>query len=300
MPVYLSCHQPRKQTTLCGNIGNVETYDRFYDITWDALKARVFPHFRLPAGRLVVRTMDGPYNSRQIPPGSSMNPRNRFSGPRLDGRPGQGALYVGTIGGVLREYTHYALPRPSTSPLTRGAPPPWRPGALDSTSTFMRGLKSGAPPLRATTKFYLYRTVVELRFADLRLPALVPLMQRLRSEGGGQRYGIVAHSPVDFQVAAASDSQDYSAARGVADAVFDQREISGDHGVCALSSRADRDNGLVLETHGDATGGLVFAIFGRDSSVVSALQPVAPNPAVPAQAGFDTIAELIAAVSAQP
>lgn len=109
MQYYQSRYQARRHTTIQGKIQDVERYDRFYDIAYEALRDGRLPHLTLPAGALLVRRMTGPHDPLQIPPGSSMNTGNRFSGPRLDGRPGQGALYVATIAGVLREHTHYSL-----------------------------------------------------------------------------------------------------------------------------------------------------------------------------------------------
>jgi hypothetical protein len=285
MPPYQSRHQPRKHTVVSGKIGNVECYDRFYDMAYEALRDGRFPHLTLPRGRMVVRSIEQPlgsgsmelnsYNPRQIPPGASQHWSVRFSGVRLDGRPGQGALYVGTIAGVLREFTHYSRPKPTPSTL-------WEPGSEDSTSKFMDSMNQGSPPPAPKKegrvhKFYLFRVAHELKFADLRLTSLGPLFMAMRSGGGYQRYGVVDNAPADFLTAAASDALDYSASRGMSDAVFDLRRTTRDAGVCALSARADNDQGLVFVTRSDPTGGLVFAIFGADSSIVAALEPV-PNP----------------------
>jgi hypothetical protein len=296
MPSYQSVHQQRRQTVITGKIEDVERYDRYYDIAYEALRDRRFPHLPVPAGRLVVRVMGGAYDPRTIPPGSSSNAANRFSGPRLDGQPGQGALYVGTIAGVLREHAHYALLGAAPSPLQSSRPSLWKPGAVDQTRTFMQDLRAGGPPPKAGTKYYLLRVVKPLRFADLRITSLAPLFTQLRAGGGGSRYGIVEWSPLELQISAASASQDYSAARGMADAVFDFSRTTGDAGVCAFSSRADLDSGLVTESAGDPTGGLTFAIFGPDSIAVSALDPVPPNPKNKSKLGFDTFAALCAAI----
>jgi len=296
MSSYQSRYQQRRQTVITGKVEDVERYDRYYDIAYEALRDGRFPHLTVPAGRLVVRVMGGAYDPRQIPPGSSTNGGNRFSGPRLDGRPGQGALYVGTIAGVLREHAHYALLGAPPSPLGSAKPSLWKPGAADQTKTFMQDLRGGGLPPKAGTKYYLFRMVRALRFADLRITSLAPLFTQLRANGGGSRYGIVEWSPVELQISAASASQDYSAARGMADAVFDFRQTTGDAGVCAFSSRADRDSGLVMESVGDPTGGLTFAIFGPDLTAVSALEPVPPDPKNKSKLGFDTFAALCAAI----
>ncbi|WEN14020.1 hypothetical protein PY254_12325 [Rhodanobacter sp. AS-Z3] len=299
MPTYQSRYQPRRQMIVSGKIQNPETYDRFYDIATDALLRGQLPSMKLAAGQLVLRVVNGALTIAQagsIAPGSSMNGNNRFSGPRLDGRHGQGALYVGTVAGVLREAAHYALQTPAASKITGApAPPLWKPGAPDKTREFMQQQKTGALA-PGGQRFHLFRLKQPLLFADLRLSALAPLLQRLRSSGEAKsRYGIVDWAPIDMLISAASESQDYSAARGLADAVFDQAGRTGHAGVCAASSRADTDSGMVVEFHGDPTGGLIFAIFGQDGAMVSALEPAAPANH-PAAAIFDTFAAITAAI----
>lgn len=286
MSVYLSRNQPRRQTVIAGKIKDVQRYDRYYDLTYDALQKRLFPRTTLDAGQLVVRVMKGPYNARSIPPGSSTGTWNRFNGSRLDGRPGQGALYVGTVTGTLREYTHYSLPASGMQPEKI-----WRPGVADASKTFMQGQRAGAPPVDDQQKFYLFRVNQTLHFADLRTTALTPFMTQLL-QGGAQRYGIVNSAQVDFLATAAAGPEDYSAPRAIADAIYDLRGLTGLSGVCAYSSRADSDSGMILSSGGDSTGGLIYAIFGPDSSEVRALTPV---PQSATQAGFNTFAALSAA-----
>jgi hypothetical protein len=290
VPVYLSRHQPRRHTTLMGKIEDVERYDRYYDITYDAIQNRMFPGITLPAGSMVVRGNDPEYDARVIPPGSASKLTNRFSGLRLDGRAGHGALYIGTLTGVLRERAHYAMPG-----WTKQPPKVWKPSSSDATSEFMREQRAGAAP-DPTYKFYLYRVNETLLFADLRLTSLASLLKRMLREGAAQRYGLSDRAVLDFLARASANPTDYSASRGIADAVFDTRKGSGFVGVCALSSRADRDSGLVVSAEGDATGGLIHAIFGTDSSTVSVLTPV---PKSPGNLAFDTFAELSKAAQAQ-
>lgn len=299
MPTYQSRYQPRRQMIVGGRIQHPETYDRFYDIATEALQRGQFPVMRLAAGQLLLRVVDGVLTIAQagsIAPGSSTNGNNRFSGPRLDGRHGQGALYVGTVAGVLREHAHYALQTPAVSKVTSApAPPLWKPGAPDKTRDFMRQQETGALP-PGGLRFHLFRLRQPLLFADLRLTALAPVFQRLRSTGEAKsRFGIVDWAPFDMLISAASASQDYSAARGLADAVHDQSRSTGHAGVCAASSRADTDSGMVVESHGDPTAGLIFAIFGQDGAAVSALEPAAPanNPNA---AIYDTFQAIAAAI----
>lgn len=299
MSTYQSRHQPRRQMIFSGKIQSPESYDRFYDIATDALQRGSLPTMRLAAGQLVLRVVNGMLTLVQagsIPPGSSTNGNNRFSGPRLDGRHGQGALYVGTVAGVLRETAHYALQAPPVSKLTGApAPPLCIPGAPDKTRDFMQHQKAGALA-PGGQRFHLFRLKQPLLFADLRLDALRPLFQQLRSSGEAKsRYGIVDWAPFDLLVSAASKSQDYSAARGIADAVSDQSGKTGHAGVCASSSRADTDSNMIVESHGDPTSGLIFAIFGQDGMTVSTLEPAAPK-TDPNAAIFDTFAAITAAV----
>lgn len=289
MPVYQSRHQPRRQTTVKGKIDDVERYDRYYDITYDGIQSRMFPSVGLPAGSLVVRVNNPRYDARVIPPGSASKLTNRFSGLRLDGRAGQGALYIGTIGGVLREHAYYSMPGWKKQPEKI-----WKPSASDATSEFMREQRTGAP-VDPSLKFFLYRMNETLQFADLRLTSLTSFVKRMLNAGGAQRYGLSDRAVIDFLAKAASNPSDYSASRGMADAVFDLRQFSGLSGVCAFSSRADRDSGLVVSTEGDATGGLIYAVFGADSTTVSSLTPIPKSPGVLA---FDTFADLNAAVQA--
>jgi hypothetical protein len=170
--------------------------------------------------------------------------------------------------------------------------PIWTPGAKDNTAGFIQGQRTGAPPPNTESKFYLFRVNQPLHFADLRVTSLNPFMTQLRLSAT-QRYGIDSGAEVDFLTMAASAPNDYSASRGIADAVYDLQQVTGLKGVCAFSSRADSDNGLVLSSEGDPTGGLIFALFGADSSIVTALTPV---PKHHTQVAFDTFAELTARV----
>ncbi len=295
---YQSRHQPRRQQSAGGKIKNPEQYDMFYDIAFDAMLRGDFPTMTVDTGKLVLRVVHARLSieeARTIPPGSSMNGNNRFSGARLDGRNGQGALYVGTVGGILREHAHYSLQSYPASKLGTATPTLFKPGAPDSTSAFMQQQKTGAMPLTAQ-RFHLFRLKHPLQFADLRLTALAPLFHRLRASGEAKsRYGMVDHIPFEMLISAASDAQDYSAARGIADAVFDRRHSTGLAGVCAASSRADSDSGLIYETHGDPTGGLIFAIFEKDGTPVAALEPAAA-PGKPNDATYSTFEAIAAAV----
>lgn len=295
---YQSRHQPRRQQTAGGKIKNPEQYDMFYDIAFDAMVRGDFPTMTVDTGRLMLRVVNASLSieqARTIPPGSSMNGNNRFSGPRLDGRNGQGALYVGTVAGILREHAHYSLQSYPASKFGSATPTLFKPGAPDTTSAFMKQQKTGAKPL-SPQRFHLFRLKYPLQFADLRLTALAPLFHRLRASGEAKgRYGMVEHIPFEMLISAASDAQDYSAARGIADAVFDRRHSTGLAGVCAASSRADTDSGLICDAHGDATGGLIFAIFEKDGAPIMALEPAAP-PGKPNDAIYDTFEAIAAAV----
>ena len=198
------------------------------------------------------------------------------------------------MAGVLREHGHYARLQPAASALTSPVAPLWRPGQPDATSQFVQQQKTGAAA-PAGQLFHVYRLTQTLHFADLRVNTLATLFMQLQTSGlGRSRYGLADHAPFDMLAAAAGNLHDYSAARGLADAVFDQRRHSGHAGVGALSSRADTDIGLISGFHGDRSGGLVFAIFGADNQAITALEPAAP----PAQAQLATFGTFSAAAAA--
>lgn len=296
MREYRSRHQPRSWTTSIVKIGNVERYDRYYDITYDAIQNRMFPTIALPVGSLVVRANHPKYDARDIPPSSATSPDNRFSGLRLNGQAGHGALYIGTITGVLREHTHYSMPKQPDKI--------WKPSSSDVTSEFMREQRSGAK-VDAVKKLFLFQVNETLQFADLRLTALTSFFHRVLQSGGRERYGFADDVIIDFLARSVSDPTDYSAPRGIADAIFDTSRRSGLAGVCAFSARADRDNGFVVSAEGDRTGGLVHAVFGAGSTLVSALTPVpkkpkpgkiyatSTTPELPPELAFDSFAEVI-------
>lgn len=272
---YQSRFQRRVQTVVTGKVQSVERYDRFYDIVFEAIKTGHLPTVQLPAGQILLRKSDRDIEqARTIPPAghSSMSLANRYSGTRLDGRPGQGALYVGTIAGILREHTHYALGSKA------GPPSIYRPGiSADAIRSFIDKEKVGASVTVGATgrPFHAYRLLRAMTFADFRLPSLARLFASVRGTAeASRRAGIVDWSPIDFQIAAVNAPSDYSSARGMADAVFDAGTPQGLCGVCAISSRADSDAGMVFDSHGDLTSGLVFAIFGSPGTRVDELQPV--------------------------
>lgn len=293
---YRGRHQPRTWTTSIPKIGNVERYDRYYDITYDAIQNRMFPTIALPKGSLVVRVNHPKYDARGIPPASATSPDNRYSGLRLDGRAGHGALYIGTVAGVLREHTHYSMPEQPEKI--------WKPSSKDVTSEFMRKQRTGAE-VDETKKLFLFQVNQTMHFADLRLTALTSFFHRVLQSGGRDRYGFADNVIVDFLARLISDAVDYSAPRGMADAIFDTSKRSGLVGVCAFSSRADKDNGFVVSAEGDSTGGLVHAVFGAGSSLVSALTPVpkkskpgkvyatSSEPAIAAQLAYDSFQEVM-------
>lgn len=303
MREYRGRHQSRTWTTSIAKIGNVERYDRHYDIIYDAIQNRAFPTIALPAGSLVVRVNDPRYDARGIPPASATSVDNRFSGLRPDGRAGHGALYVGTIAGVLREHAHYSLPKKPGEI--------WKPSSRDVTSEFMRKQRTGAA-VHATKKLFLFQVNRTLQFADLRITALTSFFHRVLQSGGRQRYGLAENVNIDFLARSVSDPNDYSAPRGIADAIFDTSKRSGLTGVCAFSARADRDNGFVVSAEGDRSGGLVHAIFGAGSSVVNALTPVprkpragkiyttSTAPAISPELGFDAFEELMERIEPRP
>ncbi len=292
MSTYQSRHQPRRQLVVTGKVLQPETYDRFYDIATDVLKLGRWPTMTLAAGTLLARAVTAKAlkddvlgraidveGARQVPPGSAMNSFNRFSGRRLDGRPGQGALYVATIAAGVREITHYAMQRRRghdglNNPLPAEL---WKPGqGTDAVRQFRQQAEAGELPADPDPQnVFLYRLASNQTLADLRLPTLAALMAQLKSTPGwAARYGLAAHARFDLLTAAVADAQDYSAARGLADALADAAQRTGVAGLCAYSSRADTETGLVFEGHDDASGGLVLALFGEPGCTITSLLPL--------------------------
>lgn len=283
MATYISRHQPRRQTVIAGQIRDPNNYGRFYDLTCDALAAGALPTVTVPAGGLFIRYASAGMTPAQvcgIHPAGTTKLDVRFSGRRLDGRAGQGAIYLATPAASLRELTHYSLPPGAAL---------WTPGAPDRTAAFMaQQLQGGAAP--AGKVFYLVRTTRALRLADLRPTALWSLVGRMMVAGGTTRYGISENTPQDFLARAHLTPDDYSASRGIADAVADRGGALGLAGVLSHSARADRDDGLIAGDQGDAMGGLVVALFGQDGERLSALEPALP----PGQAGVAVFGSLAA------
>ena len=304
MASYQSRYQPRRHLVVMGKLLQPETYDRFYDLATDNLCAGRFPQTHLHAGQILIRAVEAGFSidqARHVPLRSSMNSNNRFSAPRLNEHPGQGALYLDILGGTLREHSHYELigRQPSGSMNQAGLPPLWVPGRGDRLRDHVGLARAGLlPPGR--NRFHLFQTTQPLLFADLRLTALLTLwLGVLGFKETRQRCGIVDHASLDQLLSQASAAQDYSAARGLAYAVADALGRTGHVGVCAFSSRADTETGLVNERYGGPSGGLVFAIFGSDSLPVSTVVPAhAPAPAVkPRQITFDSLQDMLVAIT---
>ncbi len=281
MASYRSRHQPRRHLVVTGKVLQPDTYDRFYDIATDVLNAGGWPTMQVAADTVVVRAVttkppeddilhrpidaDG---ARRVPPYAAMNSYNRFSGRRLDGRPGQGALYVGTVAGTVREFVHYAMQRRRGKDGLKQPLPPrvWTPGNGDTVRDFRHVQKrADMPPDPEPHRLFIYRLASTVTLADLRLPALATVMAHLkRTPAWAARYGLVGHAGFDLLTAAVADAQDYSAARGLADALADGAKRDGFAGIAAHSSRGDTETGLVI--HGkaqDKSGGLVLALFGE-------------------------------------
>lgn len=278
MGPYLSRHSPRKVTVVTGNILSTERYDRYYDFTCDLIERSLLSTVELPAGLHVFRKSKKSFDieaSRTIPPAdySALSLTNRYSGRRLNGMPGEGALYVASLPGMIREHTHYAM-RPETSKLGRPAIPPGlvMPGDNDKTREFLnKELTSGDS---GPDHFHVFSLDRALRLVDLQVRSLYALFaQHLADPTARNRYQISASTPIDFLSSAVNSVMDYSASRGMADAISDRRRASGVDGICATSSRGESDTGLVFGVAG-AAGGAIQVLFGTPGSKLTALKPV--------------------------
>ena len=160
MPTYVSRHNPRKQLVVLGErVVSAQSYDRFYDIAWEAFQRGVLPLVRLEAGRLLFRYSGATIEqSRTLRAAEfSTNSREvRYSGIRLSGREGQGALYMASLGGLVRERVHYAGGGAVAGLIV--------PGGMDRTRTAVKTLAAG--PVAAVPggpqPFHVYRLQTEL------------------------------------------------------------------------------------------------------------------------------------------
>jgi hypothetical protein len=278
---YISRYKPRKMTTLKGLVESSGKYDRYYDFVCDAVSPGILPTMTLPIGSLLLRKSDRTIEeSRTIPPSASTKLGNRYSGRRLDGTPGHGALYLASLSALLREHAHYSLPVHAGSGLmgNGGKPPLWLPGSSDRTRNFMTSEKAGPSSAVKTTAtdFHVYRAARSLVFADLRLASLHHFFYLLLgSESARRKYALSVNLPINFIASAVISEPDHSAGRGMADAIFDTRHKTGAVGVCATTARTDSDSGLVFDAHGDLKiEGYVYAVFGEPNKVVNDISPV--------------------------
>ena len=266
---YVSRHNPRRQVVILGRVASPGRYDSFYDLGYELVQARSLPSVTLPTGRLMFRWSDRDIEqSRHIPPASTQALEKRYSGVRLTGADGQGALYLASLAGLLREYVHYAGTHTSKVVL---------PGAQDRLRQTVKGTAAGRAfaPAASTSLFHAYRVQAEIRLADLRVLTLARLFALLLTPAGARtRFGISEQAPIDMLVQMVLDPSDYSAARGLSDAIADTSSLNGVRGLCATSARSDSDTGVILDAHGDGVHGSVYALFGRASARIDALQPV--------------------------
>ena len=261
---YVSRHNPRRQAVILGRVASPARYDSFYDLGYELVQARSLPSLTVPIGRLLFRWSERDIEqSRQIPPGSSQAREKRYSGVRLTGANGQGALYLASLAGLLRENVHYA---------TGHTPRLVLPGAPDR---LREAVKTAAAGHAATGSsfFHAYRAAAPLRLADLRVMTLTRLFASLMTPVGARtRFGFSEQVSIDILVQMVLDPTDYSAARGLSDAIADTASVMGVAGLCATSARGDSDTGVVLDAYGDGVEGTVYALFGAASTRIQALQ----------------------------
>ena len=274
MPTYVSRHNSRKQLVVLGErIASAESYDRFYDIGWEGFQRRALPLVWLEAGRLLFRyseaTIEQSRTLREVDKSTSSR-RARYSGIRLSGREGQGALYMGSLGGVVRERVHYSGSGSGAGLIL--------PGGIDHTRVAIRTLTSApvAAAANGANFFHVYRLRTSVLLADIRVVALRNMfLDVLEAPGGRARFGLSPAATAEGLIHAVLAPQDYSAARGLADAVCDVGTARGIAGLMATSARTDSDSGMILENQGDGVEGLVYALFGSAEARLDVLQPLA-------------------------
>jgi hypothetical protein len=139
---------------------------------------------------------------------------------------------------------------------------------------------TGGAPLGAGESLHVYRAEDDVLTADLRLQSMFRFFSRYQ-------FDIADKVPLELLVNAVSSPHDYSASRGMADAVYDSRQYSGVAGLIATSARADSDSGLLLGSHDDPKGSNVIALLGTPGSVAGVLKPVE---------SFDSFSKLMTAL----
>jgi len=127
----------------------------------------------------------------------------------------------------------------------------------------------------STSLFHVYRAKVPIRVAHLRVMTLARLFASLLTPPGARtHFGFSESAPTDMLVQMVLDPNDYSAARGLSDAIANTASSNNVGGLCATSARGDSDTGAILDAYGDGVEGIVYALFGRASAYIDALQPV--------------------------
>lgn len=269
MAAYISRHSPRRQMIVSGKIASGESYDRFYDMTWEALQGNRMPLLTAPAGSLLFRWLSLDIEkARTIAPAekSSKSLSNRYSGARLDGKPGQGALYLATLGALLRENVHYSGPRIQSAL--------WTPGDPDQLRAAVTKAAVTTPSAGAPKYFHVYRLKHPLRLANIRAVALVTLFRGLLLQGAHSKFGLNRDVSAEVLAQRVVDPSDYSAARGMADAIGDLAPRQKLDGMTATSARGDTDSGAILDAYGDGVEGYVYAVFGPADRRLDVLEPV--------------------------
>jgi len=129
---------------------------------------------------------------------------------------------------LLRESVHYA---------TGEAPKLVLPGAPDRLREAVKAATAGHAPASASF-FHAYRGKAPIRLANLRVMTLARLFASLLTPAGARtRLGISEQASPDMLVQMVVDPNDYSAARGLSDAMRIRRLLSASP-VCARRRRA--------------------------------------------------------------
>jgi hypothetical protein len=209
---------------------------------------------------------------------------NRYSGARLDGRDRLGALYLGSLSGILREHVHYTLNPPTkdgkpslvcANSSEVGRPPARLLGGPDLTRDQIKREVLGSASAAGKRIFHAYRLSRAVSLADIRVPALAKLFSALLSQPATRRkFGIAEQAASHGLVQEVLAASDYSAARGMADAIAELHATRNISGLCATSARGDSDSGVALQDHGDGAVGEVYVLFGAPGQRISVLAPV--------------------------
>lgn len=209
--------QPSKKP----KIQNIQLYEAVYQATLRLAKKNLLPVVSRHTNERVYRSVPpgtwytGPAAALKIAPGSDTSDDNRFSGVRPDGRPGNGALYLGSWDGVRCEVEYYNVLQEMLRDNTVNP-------------TLLEAVASGSVNLDVEA-FYGRKSVEARLTKDVSVVDIAGAAALLQQDAQVQRF--LRHG-VEHEIV----SDDYSFCRGMAHGVYDAKIAA--RGVTMQSARA--------------------------------------------------------------